>query len=102
MKVGDILLESIVHDPLRVFERFLGEFSEFEASGGLGVEGEEGGIEVFDELVKGFLGGSNSSVSHFVIPHFRKGDSSFFAHSIEHSCDLSFISVIERYMRKYD
>ena len=62
MEVGDILLESIIGDPIRVFERLLSELGEFKMSGGLGIEREEGGVEVFSELLKGFLSGSDSDI----------------------------------------
>ena len=100
MEVGDVLLESVIHDPIRAFERLLGEFSEFEVSSGLGVKGEEGGIKVFGEFVKGFLGTGNGSISHFVIPHFGEGDSPALAYLVEHGRDFPFIGVVERRVDK--
>ena len=62
LKVGDILLESVVSDPIRAFERLLSKFGEFKTSGGFGVEREESGVEIFDEFCKGFLSASNGGV----------------------------------------
>ena len=88
-------MESVVSDSIRAFERFLSELGELKASGGLGIEREEGGVEVFDEFLKGFLGDRNSGVGQFIIPHLREGYSSSFAHLVECKCDLSFIRVID-------
>ena len=62
MKVGDILLESIISDPVRTFERFLSELGELKMSRGFGVEGEESGVEIFDKFLEGFLSPSDGSV----------------------------------------
>ena len=77
------------------FERSLGEFGELEVSCGLGMEREEGRVEVLNELIKGFLGSSNSSVGQLIVPHFREGYSLSFAHYVECKCDFPFISVID-------
>ena len=79
-----------------MFERFLGEFGKFKASSGFGVKGEKGGVEVFNELVKGFLSRDNSSVGHLIVPHFGEGNSSSFAHLVEHCHDFPFIDSIDR------
>ena len=55
LEVGDILLESIICNTIGVSEEFLSKFGELKVGSGLGVEGKEGGIEVFNRLTKGFL-----------------------------------------------
>ena len=62
LKVGDILLESIISDPISTFERLLSELGEFKTSGSFGIKREEGGVEIFDEFLEGFLIGSNGGV----------------------------------------
>ena len=62
LKVGDILLESIVSDSIRAFERLLSELHEFETSGSFGIEREEGGVEIFNEFLESFLGGGDGGV----------------------------------------
>ena len=46
LEIGDVFLESIVHDAVRAFEQFLSELGELEAGGCLGVIGEERRFEV--------------------------------------------------------
>ena len=62
LEVGDILLESIISDPIRTFERLLSKLGELKTSCGFGVEREESGVEFFDEFLKGFLSASDGSV----------------------------------------
>ena len=50
LEVGDVLLESVIGDPIGVFERFLGELGELEVCGSLGIEREKGRIEVFNKV----------------------------------------------------
>ena len=70
-------------------------WAEFKVGSGLSIKRKNGGVEVFDKLVEGFLSGGDDSVGHFVIPHFREGDSLSFAHFVKHSRDLSFICVVD-------
>ena len=62
LKVGDILLESVISDPIRMFEQLLSELGELKPSRGFGVEREEGGVEIFDEFLKRFLSASDGGV----------------------------------------
>ena len=62
LKVGDILLEPVISDSIRAFKRPLSELGEFEMSGSFGIEREEGGVEIFNEFLEGFLGGGNGGV----------------------------------------
>ena len=55
LEVGDILLESVVHDPIRAFKRFLGEFSEFEAVVALVSKGKKVELKFLMNLLKVFL-----------------------------------------------
>ena len=64
-------------------------------SSGFGVEREEGGVEVFNEFLEGFLGSSNSGVGQFIIQHFREGYSSSLANFVDCKSDLLFISVVD-------
>ena len=100
MKVSDILLESIIGDPIRAFERFLSELGELETSGGFGIERKEDGVEVFSKLLKGFLGGSNSGIGYFIVLHFREGYPSSFAHPVECESGLLFISDIDGHVNE--
>ena len=83
LEVGDVLLESIVYDPIRVANGLLDEFGQIEVGSGFGIEGIEGGFKVFGEFVKGFVRGFDGGVSHLVIPHFSKGGTLSFTHLVK-------------------
>ena len=46
LEVGDVFLETIIHDSVGAFEQFLSQFGELKTSGCLGIIGEKGGFEV--------------------------------------------------------
>ena len=73
----------------------MSKLGEHETSGGFGVEKKEGGVEIFNEFLKGFLGSCNSGIGQLIIPHFGKGYSSSLAHFVECKSDLSFVSVVD-------
>ena len=61
----------------------------------LGVEGVERGLKVQGELVKGFLGVSDGSIHHFIIPGFSVRGSSSAAHLIQGGHDFGCIRRVE-------
>ena len=61
----------------------------------LGVEGVEHGLKVQGELVKGFLGVSNGSIHHFIIPGFSVRGSSSAAHLVQGGHDLGSIGGVQ-------
>ena len=87
LEVGDIFLESVVHNPIRAFERLLSELGELEPGSGLGIIGEEGGFKVGGKLVEGFLSVGDRGIHHFVIPHFQERDSVSLTHFVESGHD---------------
>ena len=70
LEVGDVLLESIIHDFVRAFEQFLGKLGELKLCSDFGVIGEKCGFKVGSELVKGFVSIGDRDICHLVIPHF--------------------------------
>ena len=70
LEVGNVLLESIVQDTVRAFERFLSELGELEAGSCLSVIGEKYRFEVGCKFVKGLFGIGDRGIHHLVIPHF--------------------------------
>ena len=96
LEVGDTFLKPIVHNAVRAFEEFLSELGELKTSGCLGIVGEESGLKVGGEFVKGFLRVGNGSIRHPVIPHFREGDSLSLAHLVKRGHDLVGVRGVNR------
>ena len=63
--------------------------------GDLSVKGVEGGFEVGDKFVKGFLRGGNGGISHLVIPGFSIGSSSSSTHLVQGGHDFGGIRGVE-------
>ena len=63
--------------------------------GHLGVKGVEGGFKVQSELIKGFLGVGDGSISHLIIPYFSIRSSSSSAHLVQGGHDLGGIRGVE-------
>ena len=55
LEVRDVLLESIVCDPVGAANGLLDEFGQIKAGSGFDVEGIKGGFKVFGKFVKGFV-----------------------------------------------
>ena len=96
LEVGNVFLESVIHDPIRAFERLLGELGELKPGSGFGIIGKESGLKVRSKLVEGFFGIGDRAVRHLVIPHFRERDASSLAHFVESGHDLVNIGGINR------
>ena len=94
LEVSDVLLESIIYDPIRVADGLLDEFGQIKAGSGFGVEGIKGGFKVFCKFVKGFVRGFDGGVSHLVISHFSKGGTSSFAHLVKGCHNLVVVSGV--------
>ena len=95
LEVSDVLLESIIYDPIRVADGLLDEFGQIKAGSGFGVEGIKGGFKVFCKFVKGFVRGFDGGVSHLVISHFSKGGTSSFAHLVKGCHNFVIVSRVE-------
>ena len=67
LEVSDILLESIVCDPIGAANGLLDEFRQIQVGSGFGVEGIKGGFKIFGEFVEGFVRGFDGGVGHLVI-----------------------------------
>ena len=80
LEVGDVLLESIACDPIRVANGLLDEFRQIKVGSSFGVEGIEGGFKVFGEFVEDFVRGFDGGVSHLVVLHFSRGGALSFTH----------------------
>ena len=94
LEVGDVLLESIICDPIRVLNSLLDEFGQIQVGSGFGVKGIKGGFKVFGEFVKGFIRGFDRGVGHLVIPHFSKGGTSSFTHLVKGHHNLVIVSRV--------
>ena len=62
LEVGDVLLESIVCDPIRAANGPLDEFGQIKAGSGFGVKEIKGGFKVFSKFVEGFVRGFDGGV----------------------------------------
>ena len=94
LEVGDVLLESMVYDPIRVVNGLLDEFGQIKVGSGFGVEGIEGDFKVFGEFVEDFVRGFDEGVGHLVIPYFSKGGASSFTHLVKGHHNLVVISRV--------
>ena len=94
LEVGDVLLEPIICDPIRVVNGLLDEFGQIKAGSSFGVKGIKGGFKVFGKFVKGFVRGFDGGVGHLVIPHFSKGGISSFTHLVKNCHNLVVVSRI--------
>ena len=95
LEVGDILLESIICDPIGTSNGLLDEFGQIQAGSGFGVKGIKGGFKVFGEFVEGFIRGFDGGVGHLVIPHFSKGGTLSFTHLVKGCHNLVVVSRVE-------
>ena len=95
LEVSNILLESVVCDPIGAANGFLDEFGQIQVGSGFGVKGIKGGFKIFSEFVKDFVRGFDGGVGHFVIPHFSKGGASSFTHLIKGHHNLVIVSRVE-------
>ena len=94
LEVGDILLESIICDPIGVADGLLDEFGQIQVGCGFDVKGIKGGFKIFGEFVKGFVRGFDVGVSHFVILHFSKRGALSFAHLVKGCHNLVVVSGV--------
>ena len=95
LEVSDVLLESIVCDPIGAVDGLLDKFGQIKVGSGFGVEGIKNGFKVFGEFVEGFVRGFDGGVGHLVIPHFSKGGTSSFAHLVKDHHNLVIVSRVE-------
>ena len=95
LEVSDVLLKSIVCDPIEVADDLLDDFGQIKAGSGFGVEGIKGGFKVFSEFVEGFVRGFDGGVGHLIIPHFSKGGTLSFTHLVKGHHNLVIVSGVE-------
>ena len=94
LEVGDVLLEFIICNPIRVANGLLDEFGQIKAGSGFGIKRIEGSFKVFGEFVEGFVRGFDGGVSHLVIPHFSKGGTLSFTHFVKGCHNLVVVSRV--------
>ena len=73
----------------------LSKCEKFVVGGYLGVKGVERGLKVQGELIKGFLGVGNGSVSHSIVPGFSIRGPSSVAHFVQGGHDLGSIGRVD-------
>ena len=95
LEVSDVLLESIVCNPIEVADGLLNEFGQIKVGSGFGVKGIKGGFKVFSKFVEGFVRGFDGGVGHLVIPHFSKGGTSSFTHLVKSHHNFVIVSRVE-------
>ena len=85
LKVGDVLLESVVGDAIRISEGLLGKFGEFKVGGGLGIRGKKVELKFSTNLLKVFSVEEMAVLAILLyVPQLREGNSLAFAHSHDH------------------